>query len=98
MKSKFISAAVGSLLLVSAGLVSAAEPVTLTDSQMDTVSAGRISSTSSGVAAALLGFATTGSTTDARVTYFSSKTEASSVSLATGLLPVAATTAASSIR
>ncbi len=98
MKSKLLSAAVGSLLLISAGLASAAEPIALTDSQMETVSAGAIASTSDAVAAALLGFATTASTTSARVTYFSTKTSASSVSLAVGLLPVASTTASSFIQ
>lgn len=98
MKSKLLSVAVGSLLLVGAGLANAAEPVALTDSQMESVSAGGIVSTTEAASAALLGFATTASATSARVTFYSSKTSASSVALAAGLLPVAATAATSIIQ
>lgn len=98
MTSKLASIAIGSLLLAGSGMASAAEPVALTDSQMETVTAGAILSTTDAVGAALLGFATTASTTTARVTYYSSKTTAASVSLAAGLLPVVATTASSIIQ
>lgn len=98
MKSNLFRAAVATVLLAGAGIASAAEPVALTDNQMDTVAAGDITSTSAGVATALLGFATTASDTSARVTYFSRTTDSTSVALAAGLLPVAATAASSTIR
>lgn len=98
MKSKLFRTAVASVLVASAGLACAAEPVNLTDSQMDKVAAGALTSTSAGVAAALVGFATTASDTTARVTYYSRTTESSSAALAAGLLPAAATAATSTIR
>jgi hypothetical protein len=98
MKSKLFTAAVATVLLASAGLASAAEPVALTDNQMDTVAAGAITSTSAGLATAVLGFGTTASDTSARVTYFSRTTNSTSVALAAGLLPLAVTSASSTIR
>lgn len=96
MKSKLLNAAVASILFASAGIAAAAEP--LSDTQLDTVAAGEIASASAGLSSALIGFATTASTTEARVTRFSLTTESTSVALAAGLFPVAATAAASVIR
>lgn len=97
MKSKLFRATVVAVLLGSAGLASAAEPVALTESQMDTVAAGALSSTSAGVAAAFFGFSTTASDTSAIVTHYYSTTASSSVALSAGLLPVAATAGSSTI-
>lgn len=65
MKSTLLRAAVTGLLLGAASVASAAEPVTLTDRQMDSVSAGYQRSYSSASASALAGFATAGSQTTA---------------------------------
>jgi hypothetical protein len=99
MKMKKVTGSlVAGLLLAGAGLANAAEPVALTDSQMDSVAAGAIGSISFGASAALLGFAASASTTSAVVTATSYTTSASSAALAAGLLPIATTGAASVIR
>lgn len=98
MKSNLFRATVASVFLCSAGLASAAEPVALTDTQMDSVAAGAIGSTSAAGAAALLGFATTASETSAVLTFSSATTTSSSAALAAGLLPIAITSATSVIQ
>ena len=97
MKSKLLSAAVATLFAATAGFASAGESVTLSSNQMDSVAAGAILSTTGGAAEALLGFATTASQTAAFQSYYHGLTTASSVALAAGLLPIAATAATSMI-
>lgn len=94
---KTIGSLIAGLLLAATGVASAAEPVTLTDSQMDTVAAGSVSSTSFGTALALLGASTSSSTTAAVLTSSFAATGSASASLSLGVLPVAITAAASSI-
>lgn len=97
MKSKILKASVATLLLAGAGLASAAEPVTLTDTQMDTVAAGAVTSISAGFGAALFGAGASASQTAAVLTPTSASTAAASAALGFGVLPIAATAAASQI-
>lgn len=76
--------ALGGLLCCAAGVASAAEPVTLTDQQMDGVSAGSQQSYSSAFASALLGFATTASQTNAFSSGLIKWTGATSTGVAAG--------------
>lgn len=65
---KLITAAAATTLMAFAGLASAAEPLQLSDNQMDSVSAGQSSSVSSG-GTAVFGTITTGVETGTQVRY-----------------------------
>ncbi|MGV8899418.1 MAG: hypothetical protein ACOH2B_09295 [Burkholderiaceae bacterium] len=85
MKAKLIPTALGGLLLACAGVASAAEPLMLSDSQMDAVSAGAQVSISYANASALIGVATAGTTTNAtKFGYWYKSTSASGAALAIG--------------
>jgi hypothetical protein len=63
MKSKIMTSVIAGLLLACAGLANAAEPVALTDSQMDSVAAGATFAVAGATASALYGFAASAATT-----------------------------------
>lgn len=97
---KIISAVAAGALMSVAGLASAAEPMQLNDSQMDTVSAGAIS-VAAGQALAVFGtvISNTGSGTSVVLTPVSltAETYANSFNLASGFLVGAASEAASEL-
>lgn len=89
---KTITALAATALVSVAGFASAAEPVQLTDSEMDTVSAGQSSwATSSGFA--LIGTVASGADTEAWVRYrngtVTKYTAASAATLSSGFLVTA---------
>lgn len=97
MKS-LIKAAAASVLLCVAGWAAAAEPVALSDNQMDSVAAGTyLHSGSGGSAFALLGLAGTGTTTSATTVGYFSRTSSSTVSLAVGVVAYASSGGGSTI-
>lgn len=85
MKTDLLRMGLTGLLLCAAAAASAAEPVTLTDKQMDSVSAGYQRSYSDASASALFGFATTASQTTAYSNGPVSLTSSTSTGLAGGI-------------
>ncbi|MBC7514317.1 MAG: hypothetical protein H7234_07770 [Herminiimonas sp.] len=81
---RLLRIALGGLLCCATGVASAAETVTLTDQQMDRVSAGSQQSFSSAAASALFGFATTASQSNAVSSGLIKWTDATSTSVAAG--------------
>lgn len=95
MKKTAWASAVAGVLISAASLASAAEPLQLTESQMDGVSAGAQMSYSTGTASALIGTAYSRSSTSAVASGPVRITRASTLSLATGF-GVTATSSAGS--
>jgi hypothetical protein len=97
---KLFATAVATACLSLAGVAGAAEPVQLTDNQMDAVSAGQTSIATTG-GFALIGAVASGATTSANVTYkpwyVSKTTSASAATLAVGAVVTAHASAGSSL-
>lgn len=95
MKKKALASAIAAGLLCAAGLASAAEPMQLTESQMDSVSAGGQSSVAYGTASAWYGTAYVKVSTSAYQNGGLRTTRASALSVATGFGASAHSSAAS---
>lgn len=97
---KTLTAIAAGVLLSAGGLASAAEPVQLTDSQMDNVAAGGMQSLATTSGFALFGTVASGAETGAIVKYrwgsVTKATYASSATISTGVLVTATATAGSS--
>lgn len=97
---KIISAAAASALMSVAGLASAAEPMQLSDNQMDTVSAGAISIAAGG-AGALLGTVISNTSSGTAIVLtpvsLSAITSANSFNFGSGLLVFAGSEAAAEL-
>lgn len=99
MKKTITTLAAG-LLMSAAGLASAAEPVQLSDSDMDKVAAGAMQSVATTSGFALFGTVASGAETGAYVRYswgsVTKKTYASSATISSGILVTATASAGSS--
>lgn len=97
---KTLTALAAGVLLSAGGVASAAEPVQLSDSQMDTVAAGGMESVATTSGFALIGTVASGAETGAYARYtwgsVTKKTYASSATIASGVLVVSTASAGSS--
>lgn len=97
---KTLTALAAGILMSAGGLASAAEPVQLTDSQMDNVAAGGMESIATTSGFALFGTVASGAETGAVVRYtwgsVTKRTYASSATISSGLLVTATASAGSS--
>ena len=94
MKKNTFTPMLAAALICAAGLASAAEPMQLTESQMDAVSAGQVS-VASGSALSWYGTASSQATTSAYSRWPVRVTSASAISVATGFGSLATASASS---